>query len=123
MPAPVLFGLKVPSSECAPCHRRAYDAMAENTTGHRRRSCVSCHQAKHGVIPECATCHGLPHRLRGEALFSNCWECHGTAHSLRVWPGGTASGRDGKESRAAPGGLQRFLDLGIRDEYIKDLPR
>jgi len=123
MPAPVLFGLQVPSSDCAPCHLEAYGSLSDNRTGHNRRSCVSCHQAKHGAIQDCATCHGLPHRLRGDALFADCGECHGSAHELRVWPEGNVTGGEESAAVKVPPSLQRFLDLGLKDEYVRDLPR
>ena len=122
MPSPVLFGLQVPSSDCSPCHAEAYSSLSANRTGHNRRSCVSCHQTRHGAIPECATCHGLPHRLRGDATFADCGGCHGVAHDLRVWPEGKVGG--GEEiAEETPLGLQRFLELGLKDEYVRDLPR
>jgi hypothetical protein len=88
MPQPVIFAGSVPNSACAGCHPDTYNMLRTNDTGHRRRTCISCHQKTHGSPPTCASCHGLPHRLSADALFQDCRRCHRGAHNLTVWPVG-----------------------------------
>jgi hypothetical protein len=86
MPSPAVFDHGVSDRDCAPCHGEVFEQIRANKTGHGRRSCVSCHQRRHGTLPQCSTCHGLPHRLSEAALFEECGRCHNTAHDLHVWP-------------------------------------
>jgi hypothetical protein len=86
MPSPAVFDHDVSDRDCAPCHGEVFEQIRANRTGHGRRSCVSCHQRRHGTLPQCSTCHGLPHRLSETALFEECGRCHSTAHDLNVWP-------------------------------------
>ncbi len=122
MPKPVVYSYSVPDRECASCHRRPFDLLRAGTTGHSRRTCVSCHKEKHGTLPDCATCHGLPHRLQGEALFDDCNECHRSAHDLEVWPEGKTAGRKKNGDLPIPEGLLPFLERGKTDEHVRDLP-
>jgi hypothetical protein len=79
---------------------------------------VSCHQKRHGAIITCAECHGLPHRLSGPATFADCGKCHGSAHDPDPY-GGTDHAEGALE---VPKGLERFLELGKEDRFVRDLP-
>ncbi len=68
---------------CGSCHTTIYKHLQENHTKHSDLHCAECH-VRHGEIPKCQDCHGLPH---GEALhkkFPNCLTCHLDPHNLPV---------------------------------------
>ncbi|NPA95764.1 MAG: cytochrome C [Thermodesulfobacteria bacterium] len=68
---------------CGSCHDTIYEDLQRNHTKHSELHCAECH-VRHGQIPKCQDCHGLPH---GEALhkrFPNCLKCHLDPHNLPV---------------------------------------
>ncbi len=82
MPLEVKYGKELASKQCSGCHQDAYSQLAANKTKHHDVSCVTCHQEKHGTIPRCEDCHGVPHAPGIIAKFPKCGGCHSTAHDL-----------------------------------------
>lgn len=118
LPMPVIYRFDVADGDCGACHPSQFGILHASTTKHSQRGCVSCHQRRHGVIILCADCHGLPHRLRGDATFEDCAKCHGSAHDPDPF-GGTGSAVKKEE---VPKGLEKFLQLGKEDRFVRDLP-
>jgi hypothetical protein len=82
MPKNVAYNDKIPSKDCAACHKKANDLLSASTFKHSKLSCVACHQAKHKMVPQCQSCHGTPHPASMLAQFPKCGFCHSIAHDL-----------------------------------------
>jgi len=80
-PAPAVFGDKVTSADCGACHERVFKALSASQTGHQGVSCVECHAATHGSIPQCVQCH-QPHSP--QMVQADCVACHGAHQPLPV---------------------------------------
>ena len=82
MPKAVTYASDLPNKDCMGCHQKAYDLLAASPTKHKTVSCVSCHKAKHKMIPKCQDCHGTPHPQSMMSKFTKCGDCHSIAHDL-----------------------------------------
>ncbi len=71
------------ANTCNTCHSGVYDEWSHTQSKHGKVDCAACH-VKHGAIPECSTCHGVPHDKRLLAKFPKCLECHINVHDLPV---------------------------------------
>ncbi len=72
-----------PSNVCGSCHTQIYSNLQTNHTKHSELHCATCH-VKHGQIPKCQQCHGLPHGKALHKRFPKCLECHKDPHNLPV---------------------------------------
>jgi hypothetical protein len=86
-PRTITYGADMPNKNCAACHKSITDTLMSTNTKHSKQACVFCHKEKHGYVPACETCHGVPHPASMLAKFQKCNMCHMSAHSL---------GREGK---------------------------
>lgn len=68
---------------CGSCHTTEYKHLQTNHTKHSELHCATCH-VKHGQIPKCQQCHGLPHSKALHKRFPNCLTCHKDPHNLPV---------------------------------------
>ncbi len=82
MPTVVKYPETIPSSFCSGCHDAEAGLLAGTSTLHKDLSCAYCHKGQHKVIPECTTCHGIPHASILHEKFPNCLKCHIDAHGL-----------------------------------------
>ncbi len=71
-----------PSNLCGSCHGEVNRQLAANASQHRDVSCVECHPQRHGLVPLCSDCHGMPHAKGMHERFPRCGDCHGIAHDL-----------------------------------------
>jgi len=82
-PMNLVFAQDEPKKNCAGCHGEVYDTLMKSNTRHTQQTCTKCHP-RHGEIPKCQKCHGVPH---GDAMMkqfgSNCGSCHGIAHDVQ----------------------------------------
>ncbi len=82
-PMNLTFSQTEPKESCAGCHGEVYDTLIKSETRHTKQTCTLCHP-KHGEIPQCQRCHGVPH---GEAMLQQfdgkCGGCHGIAHDVQ----------------------------------------
>ena len=67
---------------CAGCHAKAYDLLQARETKHSALTCAKCHP-KHGQLPACQDCHGLPHGAAIHEKYPQCGACHGIAHDVQ----------------------------------------
>jgi len=81
-PKNIDYTTSTPSSVCASCHKKAYGLLKASKSKHRDMVCAACHQIKHKIVPQCQTCHSLPHAAKLHARFPKCATCHNTAHDL-----------------------------------------
>ena len=68
---------------CSACHDTEYDKWSHTKSKHGQVQCVRCH-TKHGEIPQCQRCHGIPHSKGFMAKFPKCLDCHLDVHNLPV---------------------------------------
>lgn len=85
-PLTLEYGAQTASVLCASCHDLAFNQLSASSAKHRDVSCVTCHQNKHKMIPQCSDCHGLPHPEAMHQMFPKCASCHNTAHDLNNLP-------------------------------------
>jgi len=82
-PLNISFSMDEPKKICGGCHTEVYDTLMKSRTRHTNQTCAFCHP-KHGQLPTCQKCHGVPH---GEAMVKqfggNCGACHGIAHDVQ----------------------------------------
>lgn len=81
-PLTITYGPDMPSNFCAPCHQTIFNTLAATKTKHSALACVFCHKEKHGMVPQCETCHGSPHPAAMMKEYPQCNMCHVSAHSL-----------------------------------------
>jgi len=67
---------------CSGCHAEIVGVLGENRTKHHDLLCSYCHKYQHKLIPECETCHGLPHNRKMHKKYPDCRECHYDPHAL-----------------------------------------
>lgn len=82
MPLVVTYGENIVSEDCGSCHEKIYATIAVTWSKHRNVPCVKCHAGRHGMIPECQSCHGVPHPEDIWGKFDQCNDCHDVAHDL-----------------------------------------
>jgi hypothetical protein len=99
MPKDVMYAADVPSKSCAACHRKAYDLLTSSAAKHKALECAFCHQTKHKMVPECQSCHGIPHPAGMMAKFTKCGNCHNIAHDLNRWSEAAKSETPKKEEK------------------------
>lgn len=85
-PLDLTYGPDTASMLCASCHDTAFSQLAASKAKHNQVACVTCHQDKHKMVPQCSDCHGLPHAKSMHDKFPKCGDCHNTAHDLNNWP-------------------------------------
>jgi hypothetical protein len=68
---------------CAACHAGIYDIWTKTPSRHAKVNCAACH-TRHGFIPQCTDCHGLPHSKPLHERFPKCLTCHQDAHNPPV---------------------------------------
>ncbi len=82
-PTDIKYAEETPNEICSACHKDIYDKLQTNRTKHTDLYCATCH-TKHGLIPECQECHGLPHTANLHKKYPNCLDCHKDPHDLPV---------------------------------------
>lgn len=75
--------LRVPAMErlgnaCADCHLGPSKEMQKFPSAHAEQGCQSCHQDKHGYIPNCLECHDGHY---AQQAIQDCMTCHDRAHA------------------------------------------
>ncbi|HEY6838717.1 MAG TPA: cytochrome C [Geobacteraceae bacterium] len=101
MPKVVTYGKEMPNKFCGACHAKAFNLLSASKAKHSKVPCVSCHQAKHKMIPKCQDCHGIPHPAAMMSKFPKCGECHNIAHDLNNWPSEKKAGEKKEERKPA----------------------
>lgn len=82
-PLKVAYDGFVPSRFCSGCHAVEFAELEQNTSRHHDLLCVYCHKDQHKRVPQCVTCHRLPHNPMIHEKFPVCNDCHGGPHSLQ----------------------------------------
>jgi len=83
MPKAISYQKDVGARTCGACHDTVYDTWTKTPSRHGKVNCAMCH-SKHGFIPKCTDCHGLPHSKFLHERFLNCLICHQDAHNPPV---------------------------------------
>jgi hypothetical protein len=83
-PTDITWQSDIPSSYCAGCHPEQVEQQARNKNKHGAFICVFCHRFGHSteLMPECLTCHGMPHDKDFTAAFPDCLACHRNPHDM-----------------------------------------
>ncbi|BAT71023.1 cytochrome c family protein [Thermosulfidibacter takaii ABI70S6] len=81
-PLVITYGPDIPNAYCGACHEKVAQALQANKTKHHKLACVYCHKNRHGLVPQCQTCHGVPHSKEILKKFPKCVTCHVGAHNL-----------------------------------------
>lgn len=82
-PLEIAFTATTGARTCEACHVTAYTDWKLSPSKHGAVNCSVCHTS-HGMIPDCATCHGKPHSESLHARFPECLSCHLNPHDLPV---------------------------------------
>lgn len=82
-PKEITYTKDVGTRTCGACHDGVYAAWTKTPSRHGKVSCAACH-TKHGFIPQCTDCHGLPHSKQLHERFPKCLTCHQDAHNPPV---------------------------------------
>lgn len=82
-PLQIAFKGNVDLKTCSGCHDTVYGSWSKSPSKHAKVSCVTCHTS-HGMIPNCADCHGKPHSEAMLGKFPNCLTCHLDPHDPPV---------------------------------------
>ena len=81
-PLNITFNPNIPKKICGGCHVKVYNTLMNSKTRHTNQTCSFCHP-KHGQLPACQKCHGVPHGQAMVAQFGGkCGACHGKAHDV-----------------------------------------
>jgi hypothetical protein len=83
-PLNVAYGEAVPNQDCGACHGDLATLLASGSTKHAALQCVFCHKDKHGYLPACQDCHGVPHPKSMMSKFPKCLDCHNDPHDLSI---------------------------------------
>jgi len=84
MPKDVSVASNTSNEVCAGCHKGPVELFRKSTRAHSKLRCVFCHSGKHGTIPKCQDCHGVPHPKSILEGFKSCQDCHGNPHDLEL---------------------------------------
>ncbi len=84
MPQDVSLAVDVSNNICAKCHKKQVRLLEMGRKAHSKLRCVFCHSEKHGFIPKCQDCHGVPHPKSVLEEFKGCQDCHGDPHNLEL---------------------------------------
>ena len=76
--------LKTLEPFCASCHADAGSRIDSGRVDHAQLKCVLCHSDRHGYVPTCQECHGIPHSQEITEGFTGCLDCHGNPHDLSL---------------------------------------
>lgn len=102
-PLTITFSKDEPKTICGGCHTEVLATLMNSKTRHTNQTCAFCHP-RHGQLPTCQDCHGVPH---GEAMLQQfggkCGSCHGIAHDVQ------GRMKDDKEGSLTERGRQGFL--------------
>lgn len=82
-PKEIAYKKDVGTRTCGACHDGVYATWTKTPSRHGKVSCAACH-TKHGFIPQCTDCHGLPHSKQLHERFPKCLTCHQDAHNPPV---------------------------------------
>ena len=88
-PRQIALPKDVTSNVCGSCHSKIFGKLTASNSKHRNVTCATCHKDKHGFIPKCSDCHGLPHIKSIHDRYPKCLSCHIDVHDLPV-KGGSA---------------------------------
>jgi len=80
-PLVISYAKDTPNNICGACHEKVFSKLSACKKKHHDLACAFCH-TKHGYIPKCQKCHGIPHSERLIKQFKGCSDCHGSAHTL-----------------------------------------
>ncbi len=81
-PMNITFLPTEPKKICGGCHTEVYKDLMNSKTRHTNQTCAFCHP-KHGQIPTCQKCHGVPHGAAMLKQFDGkCGACHDIAHKV-----------------------------------------
>jgi hypothetical protein len=83
MPEVISYQKDAVSRTCGACHAAVYATWEKTPSRHGKVNCATCHW-KHGYIPQCTECHGLPHSKQLHERIPKCLTCHQDAHNLPV---------------------------------------
>ena len=83
-PKQIMYKKDVNTRTCGACHDKVYAKWSKSPSKHGKVSCAACHHTKHGNIPACTECHGLPHSKQLHDKFAKCLTCHQDAHDPPV---------------------------------------
>jgi hypothetical protein len=81
-PKVVTYAKDAPAVTCGSCHGKIYAKWQKTASKHGKVNCATCHHDKHGYVPKCTECHGLPHKKSIHEHFPNCLSCHLDVHDL-----------------------------------------
>jgi predicted CXXCH cytochrome family protein len=80
-PLQITYPIDQNKEVCGGCHADPYQQLAVKQTKHSALTCAKCHP-RHGLIPACQECHGLPHGKNIHEKYKVCGTCHNIAHDL-----------------------------------------
>lgn len=83
MPKQISYRKDVGARTCGACHDKVYATWTKTPSRHAKVNCAACH-TRHGLIPQCTECHGLPHSKQLHERFPKCLTCHQDAHNPPV---------------------------------------
>ncbi|MCK4937724.1 MAG: hypothetical protein KAR85_03860 [Methanosarcinales archaeon] len=81
-PAVINIPLDITRNDCAICHEAIDTELRLSNTKHDDLNCIYCHP-KHGYLPPCESCHGLPHKKEIHDLYTECTKCHIVVHDVK----------------------------------------
>ncbi|MCL7412370.1 MAG: hypothetical protein M8353_01970 [ANME-2 cluster archaeon] len=67
---------------CAVCHNAINSTLHESGTEHQELGCIYCHP-EHDYLPDCESCHGLPHEKAIHETYPRCMQCHIVPHDVK----------------------------------------
>ncbi len=84
-PREINFPTTTENRVCSGCHDEINRTFTAGTKKHASLQCIFCHSERHGFIPDCRECHGVPHTKTMMSRFNNnCTSCHGDPHTLTL---------------------------------------
>ena len=81
-PAVINIPSSITRNDCAICHEAIDAELRSSNTKHDDLNCIYCHP-KHGYLPTCESCHGLPHQKLIHDLYPECKKCHIVLHDVK----------------------------------------
>ncbi len=81
-PTYITYTLDIPNRYCGVCHKNIKKTLESGKTKHAVLKCAFCHRGRHGIIPQCEACHGIPHPQSMIREYKGCLGCHKDPHNL-----------------------------------------